>query len=280
MLFPDLVDPDYQRRLDLSIAARDADVEKVRALLASGQRPNQGAKLPSHMTDSPLMLALANVPYDSQGQQNRHEVIGLLVDAFLRDPSLARPSQAFSEAFNKGDAISAARLLDFYEPAERAALINGLPLAAIGKIRKDRGQASYLSLDGVALLKWSFELGASVQGVEGQKSPLEEAITGTDDSYAGVRKQMKDAADVLREAGAVLPFNQSNPKSTAFIVEKVLKVWDEPTAGELIRKSAFGPQQRDLLLEHLKPEASSLFRRIQYDQGFPAAAPSRTGPRF
>lgn len=289
-MFDDDLDPILEARRELSVAARDGDPEGVRKALAKGIPPFPGGALPGRSQNTPLRLAIENIPFGDQKAEARHQAIDVLLDSY-RSHGLSVPAEAFVVAFQQGDLLTTEKLLRLHpQSVENPSPSGGLVTLAINQLLEEKGQARFMRSGGLELLAWALEKGAPADGndtdrVLGHANPLARALgeVGSVSQVKGVQEAMKKAVGLLASHGATLPWNPERPAWGAMYITTLLKNWPEELAAALIEQSAFSPEEQEQIASSLEGRWASQFRSIAVSQRLPAAAsPSvpRPRPRF
>lgn len=278
-MFDDDVDPTLKARVELSVAARDGNPDGVRKALAKGIPPFPGGPLPGRSENTPLRLAIENIPYGEQKAEARHQAIDVLLESY-KTHGLGVPAEAFVVAFQQGDLLTTEKLLRLHpQSVETPSPSGGLVTLAINQILEEKGQARFMRSGGLELLAWALEKGAPANGNDidrllSHAHPLARALgeVGSASQVKGVQEAMKKAVDLLASHGATLPWNPERPLWGAMHITTLLKNWPEEQAAALIGQSAFSPEEQEQIASSLEGQWNSRFRSIAVSQRLPATA--------
>lgn len=283
------VDPARKARIELSCSARDGDPEGIRKALAKGILPDQGGPLPGRSQNTPLRLAIENLPMGDHKVPDRHQAIDVLLEAY-QSHGLPIPAQALEVAFTRGDLVTAEKLVQLRpEILENPSASGGLVTLAINQIFSEKGQVSYLKSSGLQLLVWALEKGAPADGNDVDRAlihafPLARCLGEIgSSSLKAIQEMLREAVNALAAHGATLPWNPERPTWGALYIKVLLENWPEEQAAMIIAQSNFSPEEQEQVVSALDNPWAAKFRSIAMTQRLPGPSAStvlRPRPRF
>jgi len=281
-------DPIYKGRLGLSISARDADPDGVRAALKSGVDVNLGGPLPHNSTPIPLKLAIESLPFGKDGESRRHETIDVLLQAYREHPTLKVPRSILAFAFEHGDLVTAEKLLEFEpEAIENPSPSGGLVTLALNKIIVSKERTRLSRSNGLQLLEWALKKGASPHGNEidralGNALPMARSLgeVGSPSQNKWVQEELKKAVVLLVDHGGCLAFAPGRASLTAIYAQSLLQHFPPEVSVKVLRQSQFSDEEHEAVASALSHPWAAQFRSLLLELALPEPAPPRPAVRF
>lgn len=233
--------PEYERQQRLWVSARDLDLPGLEAALAAGAPPEPVLDVHPHGRQSPLALAVGNVPIDARRQEVRHRIIDRLLRERSRHPGLPPPVAALEKAFEIGDRQVLEKLLPWFPDGVNHVFAGGSTLLDQAVVQAHAGEGYPAGrMTHVERLRWVLDQGASLKAPAAlpgplRRSPLCRAIFRLPSAEKHQKDRYAKIVDLLIERGATLRLetHQDAVNAAIMLVKEDKESWSRWLVGHL-----------------------------------------------